>query len=108
MLLEYNPLYMLYRKGPFINGFGFWSGKENPEICSQLTNMDSIHWINNDYECIKLIHRHYESFEIVVYITFIIIFMFKLFSHIFTYFIYIRPITQVIEKTRQTSHKQLN
>ena len=39
-----NIIYLLYRKGPLLNGFGFWGGKENHEICSILTNIENRLW----------------------------------------------------------------
>ena len=43
----FNPLYILYRKGPYINGLGFWEGRSNEEICSILTNTKNEIWLKN-------------------------------------------------------------
>ena len=66
--LIYTPLYSLYRKGPWFNGMGFWCGKSDHEICSYITHTDSQLWLYNSEECLSLIHKHYESFEIIILI----------------------------------------
>lgn len=101
----YNPFYLLYRKGPFLNGFGFWAGKENHEICSLLTNVDSSLWIRNDFECEKLIQRHYESFIVCIYIGVFTLCVLKLCSCITTYIFLVRPIQKSIE-CAQARYKQ--
>ena len=87
-----NLLYELYRKGPTLNGFGFWGGKENNEICSLLTNVNNELWKSNQYECEILIQKHYKSFEICILFICTIIFVYKLLYFIFTYIFIVKPL----------------
>ncbi len=64
------PLALLYIHGPHIGGFGFWGGKTNEEICSNLTNVESDFWKNNEQMCINLIYKKFNSFAICILIFF--------------------------------------
>lgn len=105
--MYYNPLYILYRKGPSFNGFGFWCGKSNIEICSILTNTNMLLWNSNDDQCIDIITRHYESFEIMVHIFLLFTTVYKVLSYISTYITIIRPIQQTLY-TLHTETSKLN
>ena len=65
-LYNFSPLYTLYRKGPWLNGFGFWAGKSDEEVCSYLSHTDIGIWNNNLSQCQHMIQKHYESLEIIV------------------------------------------
>ena len=40
----HEPLGDLYLRGPSINGYGFWSGKNMEDICAELTNVNASFW----------------------------------------------------------------
>ena len=103
----YTPLYTLYRKGPSLNGFGFWCGRTNIEICSILTNTNMLVWSDNDQKCLDIITRHYESFEVVIHILLLSIAVYKVVSYISTYITITRPIQQTIH-TLYNSNNTLN
>ena len=87
-----NIIYLLYRKGPLLNGFGFWGGKENHEICSILTNIENRLWLKNQDECDILIQKHYESFEICIFCIIIFIVFYKILYFTLTYLCIVRPL----------------
>lgn len=61
------PLKELYFYGPWINGWGFWAGKENVEICAYLNPTTSqMHWIRNIDECNILVEKHFSTFLVGV------------------------------------------
>ena len=100
----YNPLFALYKNGPLF--MGFWGGKQDSEICASLTNVQSSLWNMHNDECIDLIHKHYNSFAIVVYIVALFYILSKLFSYICFYILCVRPlqkvfITQNVPKLKQ-------
>ena len=95
-MFYYNLLYELYRRGPFLNGFGFWCGKNDHEICAILTNVDSELWLRNKDECNNIIQRHYESFEVTTICILFTVCLYKLLSLIFTYMFVIKPIQKAI------------
>lgn len=103
----YNIIYQLYRKGPSLNGFGFWCGKHDHEICSILTNVESSLWIINKEECNQIIKRHYESFEITVYTFASVIFIYKMLYLMSTYIFIVKPIERAIHMYN-TNHKYIN
>ena len=92
-----DPLYILYRKGPNLNGVGFWCGKSNEEICSILTNSEYRLWERNSLDCMDIIQRHYEAFAITVYTLLCVTFLYKSISSYITYVTIIRPIQRTIE-----------
>ena len=101
--MHFSPLYTLFRKGPLLNGFGFWGGKSDSEICSVLTNVDSKIWIDNSEQCSELIQRHYESFSVSLYTLLSFFFIMKCFHCISTYIFIVRPITKAM-----VEYKKLN
>ena len=60
------PLRKLYFGGPMLYGYGFWGGREPAEICSELTNVASRHWIDNPNECNELLDKQLRAFLIAV------------------------------------------
>lgn len=74
-----NPMRNLYFKGPWMNGWGFWSGKPSDEICSIINPYtNQIHWMKNSDECLYIIEKRYESFMIVVHFGCYVLFVYKL------------------------------
>ena len=92
----FNPLYILYRKGPYINGLGFWEGRSNEEICSILTNTKNEIWLKNSEECNEIINRNYESFTISIYTLIIILIFWKCISLFLYYICVIKPLKKAI------------
>ena len=103
--MYFHPLYTLFRKGPLLNGFGFWGGKEDSEICSILTNVDSQIWIQNPNQCNILIQRQYDSFSVTLYTICFLCFIIKSFTFIYTYICIVRPITKAMETLGQNKLK---
>lgn len=91
-----NPLYIIYRKGPRVNGFGFWEGKSNEEICSILTNTRNDIWLNNHNDCIEIINRNYDSFVISIYTLLIVFLFWKCITILFYYVCVIKPLKNSI------------
>lgn len=75
------PLMELYFKGPWLYGYGFWSGKSSTRICAELTDVPEDHWIQNVNTCTNLIERHFEAFIVFIYfILYVLIFIMVLFK----------------------------
>ena len=79
------PLYTLYRKGPWFNGYGFWAGKSDTQICSYISHVDSELWSQSYKQCKKLIEQHYESFEISVLFCVYVFMLYTIISWILQY-----------------------
>lgn len=65
------PLKLLYFNGPCFMGIGFWQGKNEIDICSEITGISSSFWIQNknQYEaCINLVEAKFNSFFISIII----------------------------------------
>ncbi len=65
------PLFYLYLKGPDLNvngnaSVGFWSGKHEHDICSQLTNIAAEHWRQNSELCDDLIQRRFMTYYVLL------------------------------------------
>ena len=60
-LLVETPLRKLYMHGPFLGGYGFWSGKESVDICSEMTGIPSNVWVVNRADCQDRIDRGFYS-----------------------------------------------
>lgn len=72
------PLRELYFHGPWINGWGFWAGKDVEEICAYLNPTTSqMHWIRNIDDCNELVQRHFNTFLIGVKFVVYIVFLYK-------------------------------
>jgi hypothetical protein len=83
----YYPLQTLYLNGPNFGHFGFWNGKSNSDICSQLTNVPSFSWESSyvlQNECSVLIKKNFNSF----YITIIFIVYFYIMLNVYNYYWY--------------------
>ena len=91
-----NPLYILYRKGPRMNGFGFWEGKSDAEMCSILTNTMNDIWLNNPSDCIEIINRNYGSFVISIYTLLLVFLFWKCITMFFYYVFVIKPLKKSI------------
>lgn len=63
------PLAILYLHGPAMYGYGFWAGKEFPEICSALTGVSSGFWASHPDECTNLIRKRFDSFVIILFVS---------------------------------------
>lgn len=61
-----SPIYQIYIHGPSLQGFGFWEGKHNYDICAELTNVSSEFWYNHSNECLLLIEKKFNSFCITI------------------------------------------
>jgi hypothetical protein len=61
------PMYKLFRNGPAM--LGFWQGKDDPEICAELTNTDAGFWKVNQSECGSLIEKKFNSIYTVSMVT---------------------------------------
>ena len=58
-------LYRLYRNGPILHGYGFWSGAESADICASLSKpTGSVFWRNNADECDRLIYKDFMSYVV--------------------------------------------
>lgn len=58
------PLRKLYFFGPSFYGYGFWSGKDFPEICSELSLVKI-----NSFQCNDLLEKKFQSFVILIQIS---------------------------------------
>jgi len=58
------PLYRLYSYGP--TTVGLWGGKEDVDICAELTASPSTFWENHPVECTDLIQSKFMAFRVTV------------------------------------------
>lgn len=60
------PLKKLYFGGPLIYGYGFWGGKEQADMCSELTNVEAKFWLASPgrEECSALLEKQFSAFLI--------------------------------------------
>ena len=55
------PLQQLYMHGPSFGGYGFWNGKNNVDICAEMTSISSDVWVVNQEDCQDRIDRGFYS-----------------------------------------------
>lgn len=71
--LLYLPLYHLYRFGPSLWGWGFWEGREDMDICAELTSTSSGLWLRESIPCQDLIARKFQAVmvfsQVILYFT---------------------------------------
>ena len=73
-----HPLRDLYFQGPWVNGWGFWAGKDVEEICAYMNPTTSqMHWIRNINDCNELVERHFQTFLVGVKFVGYIVFLYK-------------------------------
>lgn len=77
-IIEY-PLREIYFKGPNLKGLGFWEGKENTVICSELTSVSEQVWLENQFACDEIVDKNYESFKVLVYCGLLLFSYFQIF-----------------------------
>jgi hypothetical protein len=59
------PLKILYFGGPSLLGYGFWTGRNTEDICAELTQVTSTHWLQGGVEeCSRLLEHHFDAFYI--------------------------------------------
>ena len=67
-LLFTEPLQLLYLNGPTLYNVGFWNGKSNAAICSEMTgqNVDQFFWDTHPEDCQDMIDRRFQTFALNV------------------------------------------
>tara|TARA_Y100000310_G_scaffold331842_1_gene406198 strand:+ start:6341 stop:6727 length:387 start_codon:yes stop_codon:yes gene_type:complete len=70
-----SPLKHLYLYGPSLGGYGFWNGKNEMDICAEMTGVPSDVWAINMENCQQHIDRHFNalivSTNFVLYLGFV-------------------------------------
>lgn len=58
------PLKQLYLHGPCFFNFGFWQGRQESQICAEISgpHVSESFWLINSLECQELIERRVNSF----------------------------------------------
>ena len=78
----------LYFEGP---SSLFWANRTSEDICSDLTNIRSSHWINNMEICEELKNSSFNSFYIAVnsfmYFTTLIVFIYTSLIYIYVHLV---------------------
>lgn len=92
LLLPYTifvyPIKSLYFMGPSISGWGGWGGINAVDICSQLTQVPSSHWLKNMEGCNDLLERKFSSFLILLACSFYVWMLYKFLCNVcYRYFI---------------------
>ena len=89
-----DPLRGLYRNGPAFQGYGFWAGAEDADVCAQLTNVPSNLWRSTPEQithCENLIERHFMSFAWLIFIGMYILFIYKVVVQLWFRYCVLRP-----------------
>lgn len=68
------PLLWLYRRGP--RALGFWAGKDDAEVCAELTGVRFDHWVAHAADCEERIRAQCESWVVLLLVA---LYMFVLF-----------------------------
>lgn len=58
------PLRALFRKGP--SWLGGWQGRDQADMCAEMTNSPATFWIAHELECTDLVEKKFQSYQIVV------------------------------------------
>jgi hypothetical protein len=70
-LVIIHPLYAVFRFGPRWQSVGFWAGRGDAEICTELTGMKETFWLSsleNQEACTEKIMLNFMSFLVVVFL----------------------------------------
>ena len=84
------PLKIVYLNAPDIFGIGGWGGKNQEDICQQITQTESEFWASREYtyiQCQKIIDKRFQSLLFGVYG---ILYCFILFSCIYKFIDFVR------------------
>lgn len=99
--LIYEPLKDLYLRGPCFNGifgiFGFWSGKNQEDICAELTNVNASFWQVQAEACGELIAKRVDAFILGIFWMLFIFLIVKISNMIWYKYFIIEPILSKIE-----------
>lgn len=68
----------LYFNGPNFGGVGFWAGKEEAEICHELSPLSSVSfWRSHRDECVNQIENKFHTFVYTVNIAIYFFFLYR-------------------------------
>ena len=92
-VLIYDPLRVLYFRGPQLWGLGGWAGMSPEDICAQLTSVPAMSWrMHRMSDCWVLLETRFETFAISFWAIIYAVALYKIISMLwFRYFI-IAPI----------------
>lgn len=66
----------LYLYGPSLNGYLFWAGRQNPDICAQLGKAGAEHWSRSDdnrRECDNMVESGVQAFILIIQVIILIV-----------------------------------
>lgn len=106
-VLFINPIRNLYFKGPWINGWGFWSGKTMEEICTYMNPSTSqMHWMKNTDDCIELVDKRFDSFMVSIYFGLYCFAIYKILQSIWFRFFMMQPLAREVAMYLEPNIKQ--
>jgi hypothetical protein len=70
-ILIFNPLRLIYMRGPAVKGYGFWNGQDAADVCAQLTKVPSSHWISHPVQCEQYIDNQIVTLSVVLWMLWI-------------------------------------
>jgi hypothetical protein len=85
-------LWRLYRFGPMLTSFGFWSGLRDEEVCARLTSHTEVmDWLDPQtgsatHRCVTMIQRSFGAFEVTIHIALYCLLLFQLLSLITSWY----------------------
>ena len=86
------PLKLLYYDGPQFMGYGGWQGIAKEDICSQLTKVPALMWIEQSKNCTDLIQRHFNSYLVALFSAFYFVFVYKIISFLWFKYFVLKPL----------------
>ena len=91
-----DPLVHVYMHGPAWNGWGFWEGQANEDICSAISHVPASFWATHSTDCAALVQRHQHAFvvgfEFVSAVLLAVLVVFWLLIHLTV----VRPVTRAL------------
>lgn len=96
-VLFVNPIRNLYFRGPWVNGWGFWSGKTIDEICTYINpSTNQLHWLKNNMECLEIVEKRFDSFMVIVNFTLYLFAIYKIIEVIWFRFFVMGPLAREV------------
>lgn len=102
------PLHSLYFNGPLLNGYGFWGGTKQEDICAAIfKGTSALFWMEHENDCTTLLISRFNAFLISVQFFIYVVCIYRIVSWCSFRFFILNPTIHRLEKAIFTLQKNI-
>ena len=95
------PLRALYFEGPELNGYGFWGGRTEQDVCARASGIDSALLHEHPEMCTEILNRKFQSFLLCARLILLVFTIYKVWNIVTVYYTVTRPL-----RTERRAYRQ--